>query len=625
MTRRTLAKATLAALTAAAPATLGGCSQAASGAKGASAAVSAGKDPLTVYLWDTDLIRDLAPHIREQLPGKDIQFIAGNNDVDLYSYLLEHGELPDIITVRRFAGTEARDLRPHLLDFDSYDVVTKFSSYSLQYYKGDDGVVNWLPACGIPQTIFANKTLFDEQGLSIPQSYDEYAQVCQAFAERGIRPYALDLAQDWSSHEMIQAGGIGELTGLEGITWRAQAEVAQGDIDFDDALWTRIFTQAAKMLADSQFTADDLAVDTAAAMEQFTQGKAAMFHGSPIHFRQCKEAMPGKTLVRVPYFSQTSNEGYVYMTPSLHVALNKDLENDTEKLSAALAVVDCMIDAEGQKLIANGAGVISFNPAVAPITEGMVGLEGEVENNQYYIRYSAQKSFSASVKAVTGLLTQKMDVTQAYQAFRTAINGEAAATGATVTFENDYALDLNGRCGRDAASAILGTLCEEMGAQLALGQFYCFTAPIHKGTYSDTRAALLVASTQTPALYLVDLTGAQVKDLVRRVLAGEGDVFSPSTVYDLPVASGMKLVVRAADASAVAVNTSFDLDDVQVDGASIDGEKTFSVLLTSGVLSALNGAAPASKCDVTLPGAWARALASGRQPAEPQDYIEVRG
>lgn len=74
MTRRTLAKATLAALAAAAPATLAGCSQAAggAGASTASSAASAGKNPLTVYLWDTDLVRDLAPYIRQQLPGKDI-------------------------------------------------------------------------------------------------------------------------------------------------------------------------------------------------------------------------------------------------------------------------------------------------------------------------------------------------------------------------------------------------------------------------------------------------------------------------------------------------------------------------------------------------------------------------
>ncbi len=623
MTRRSLARTTLAALAASVPAAMGGCSQRGggqglTGGSAASSAKASSSNPLTVYLWDTDLVRDLAPYIREQLPGKDIQFIGGNNDVDLYSYLEEHGELPDIMTVRRFAGTEARDLRSHLLDFDSYDVVTKFSSYSLQYYKGEDGQVNWLPVCGIPQTIIANKTLFDEQGIAIPNTYTEYAQACQAFAERGIKPYALDLAADWSSHEMVQAGGIGELTSLDGITWRANAESAQGDIEFDDALWTRVFSQAAKMLSDSCFTQDDLSIDTTAAMALFTQGQAAMFHGSPIHLKQCQEAMPGKTLVRIPYFSQTSNDGYVYMTPSLHVALNKDLENDTDRLETALAILDCMLSAEGQSLIANGSGVISFNPAVAPITEGMIGLESEVENNRYYIRYSAQKSFAASVKAVKGLLTHTMDAAQAYEAFRTSMNASADAAPVAVTFDNDYALDLNDRCGRDAASAILGTVREETGAQLALAPACNFTAPIHKGDHTAARVDLLVTRTQTPALYLANLTGAQVKELVRKNLSGEAAYFTAASIYGLPVASGMKLVVDK-------VNGGFELNDVLVDGVSIAAEKTFSLLVTDDAASGLDdGVAADAKLDVTLPDAWVNAMATGRQPAEPQDYIEVR-
>ena len=118
----------------------------------------------------------------------------------------------------------------------------------------------------------------------------------------------------------------------------------------------------------------------------------------------------------------------------------------------------------------------------------------------------------------------------------------------------------------------------------------------------------------------MNLTGAQVKDLVRQNLAGQTDDFSPASVYDLPVASGMKLVVQPVDGEAA----SFDLNDVQVDGTSIDDEKTFSVLLAEGIVSGLDNAA-ASNCDVSLPAAWARALTSGRQLAEPQDYIEVRG
>lgn len=47
-------------------------------------------------------MKNIVPYINEQFPDQDIEFITGNNDTDLYSYFEEHGELPDIITVRRF-------------------------------------------------------------------------------------------------------------------------------------------------------------------------------------------------------------------------------------------------------------------------------------------------------------------------------------------------------------------------------------------------------------------------------------------------------------------------------------------------------------------------------------------
>ena len=63
-------------------------------------AVSKNDDHLTVYLWENRLIKNIAPYIQEQFPDQDIEYIIGNNDTDLYSYFEEHGELPDILTVR---------------------------------------------------------------------------------------------------------------------------------------------------------------------------------------------------------------------------------------------------------------------------------------------------------------------------------------------------------------------------------------------------------------------------------------------------------------------------------------------------------------------------------------------
>ncbi len=576
---------------------------------------------LTVYLWDTDLIKDLTPYLHEQLPDKEIEFISGNNDTDLYSYLQEHGELPDIITVRRFSGTDAKDLQPFLMDFTAYDVVSEYSSYSLQYYKNSDGEINWLPICGIPQTIIANKTLFDRYGLELPQNYEEYANACKIFYNNGIKPYALDLAEDWSSHEMLQAGGIGELTSLNGIIWRSEAESAQGDIEFDDAMWNKIFAETATLLRDSYFTEKDLTYDTNAAMQLFVDGKAAMFHGSPVHMQQCQEQMDDE-LVRLPYYSQTSNESFIYMAPSLHIAFNKALESSPEKLETAMEVLSCMISEEGQKLIANGGSVISFNPNVPSIVDDMAGLEDEIKNNNYYIRYSSQKSFDAGVTAVYGLLTGTMNEEQAYEAFKSVINSKDDAAKPTVDFENEYALSLNNKGGRDAASSILTTVRNEYGAQLALAPYYYFTSSIYKGGCTDNRLNLMIASKpNASSLYLEKLTGTQIREIVKCYLTSTDGDFRPANRYNLPIASGMKIVVQSDE-------TGFDLTEILINGEKIEEEKEYSVLLTDGMISVLKKINlehnPNQLDDVTLSSAWTDAIKSGRQPEEPEDYIKIQ-
>ena len=95
----------------------------------------------------------------------------------------------------------------------------------------------------------------------------------------------------------------------------------------------------------------------------FLEGKAAMFHGYPALMQEFQEQMDAE-LIRIPFFSQISDEAFINMTPSLNIAFNKDLEKDQEKLETALDVLDCMISEEGQRRIANGRCVISLNTDV---------------------------------------------------------------------------------------------------------------------------------------------------------------------------------------------------------------------------------------------------------------------
>ncbi len=576
-------------------------------------------DHLTVYLWENRLMKNIAPYIHEQFPDQDIEFIIGNNDTDLYSYFKEHGELPDIMTVRRFSGTDAQDLQPYLMDFASYDVVSKYYSYAVEYYKNTDDEIQWLPICALPQTIIANKTLFDQYGIKVPENYEEYVQVCQQFYDKGIKPYSMDLAEDWSNQEIIQAAAIGEFTSLDGIDWRNKAETSAGEIKFDDVLWKRIFSETSQFLKDSHFSEEDINVNSNTGTQMFVEGKSAMFHGQPTDMQKLQDQMDAE-LIRIPYFSQTSDSSFVYMFPSLNIAFNKELEKNQEKLDTALDVLDCMNSEQGQKLIADGSGVISFNTDVPSMMQNVPGLEEEIKDTSIYIRYSAQKSFDASLEAVHGLLSGKMDEMQAYNAFCSAMNSKDSKEKSTVNFENEYSISLNDKSGRDAASSILTTIREENDAQLALTPYYYYTSSIYKGECTSSRVGLMTAKNSDTPLYLVKLNGEQVYELVKKYLTEADENFYVTTKYELPIASGMKIIVKNEE-------NGFSLKDITINDKKIDTEKEYSILLTDTTKSILKKINP--KCaieqigDTTLSSAWIAAMSNGQQPSAPEDYIEV--
>ena len=429
----------------------------------------------------------------------------------------------------------------------------------------------------------------------------------------------MDLGEDWSNNEIIQAAAIGEFTSLDGIEWRNGAETAADEVKFDDALWKRIFSETSQFLKDSHFGKEDINIDVDTGIQMFVEGKSAMFHGHPTVMQQLQKQMDAD-LIRIPYFSQTSDEAYVYMTPSLNIAFNKNLEKDREKLDTALDVLDCMISEEGQKLIADGSGVISLNTDVPTMMQDVPGLEEEINNNAVYIRYSAQKSFDASLEAVHGLLSGEMDETQAYDTFRSVMNRKDPEEKATVNFENEYSISLNDRNGRDAASSILTTIREENDAQLALAPYYYFTSSMYKGECTSSRVGMMTAKSSDTALYVAKINGKQVYELVENYLADADENFYVTNKYELPIASGMKIIVNQAE-------SGFSLKDLTVNDKKIDKEKEYSILLTDTTMSVLKKINP--KCeieqlkDTTLSSAWIEAMSKGQQPSAPEDYIEV--
>ena len=441
-------------------------------------------------------------------------------------------------------------------------------------------------------------------------------KACDKFYKLGIKPYSMDLAEDWSNHEIIQGAAIGLFTSLEGIKWRNEVESTKGDILFDDEFWLKVYEQTSQFIKDTHFTADDLNVGVDEGWEMFINEESAMFHGSPEILKNSEKEMNGAELIRLPYFSQDNEEGYIYTSTSLHVALNKNLKDNKEKLETALAVVDCMISEKGQQLISDGGEVISFNLDVPSTMNVNKGLEEQLNKNNFYLRYAGQKSFKAAYDSIHGLLSGRMDEQEAYKALVDGINNNNN-TEPVISFENDYSIFLNKNNGRDGASSILTTVAKKMGSDLALSPYYYFTSSIYKGDCSAKRIKLMIAQDTNARLYLLKLTGKEIYELVDRYLStNDGDI-TVTNKYELPIASGMKLVL----------DKDLKLTDILVDGETIDLDKEYSIMLLEGMMPTLKALydkdyEPIENSGLSIE--WNDYASLGQQPSAPEDYIEIR-
>lgn len=576
---------------------------------------------ITVYLWDTSLFDELENYVKEQCPDIEVEFIAGNNNIYLYDYLAQHGELPDIITTRRFSKSDAKNLSPYLLDFGAYDVVSSYYPYVLQYYTGTDGKIQWLPVCGIPETMIVNKTLLDEYGIAIPENYAEFAQACEKLKENGVKPYSSELAADWAAHSLIQGAAIDRFTSLKGIEWRNQAESADGDIAFCDELWMDIFREVNTFIRDTGLDAKDGEMDSDTAKQMFTSREAAIYRGTPYYMTEYQSLMEDE-LVRLPYFSQMSDESWIYTYPSFNLSMNCSLEENEEKMNAAMKVLNCFLSQEGQEIIAAGQGMISYNVDVESDVSGMVGVESEVKKNAFYIRYASTPSFSASFKAVSGLLTGQMNEQQAMEAFESEINKKTEEEEEIVAeFQNSYSLTVNKKGGRDAASAMLSTIRKECDADLAFTPYYYYSSSIFAGGCTQKEVNMIIKNEDTSThLTMVEVSGSEVRSLIETYLKDTGSDFRVTNKYELPIASGMKLVLKDT-------GSGYQLKDIEVAGISLKDDNVYKLLITTDIETVFVKACPNQEAlqplELTLADVWSTVIGEGQQPAEPEDYIEL--
>ena len=554
-------------------AVLTGC---AGGKKPAERAAQSDRISISMYMWDRSMFKQLSPWLEQKFPDIDFTFVQSYNSMEYYKDLMARGEaMPDIITCRRFSLNDAAPLSEYLMDLSKTEVAGTFYSSYLEVNRETNGAIRWLPMCAEVDCTVANKDLFDQYNIPLPTNYAEFVAAIDAFEEKGIKGYQTDWYYDYTGLETMQGCAIPELMSLEGTRWRMEyeSETEDNQVGLDDVVWPRVFEKYEQFLKDVRIQPGDDELIFSVVTEAFRAGKTAMFRNTAALADDIM-AEDGMNCVMLPYFGETSEDNWLLTYPMCQLAVAKSVEEDEAKKNAVMDVLMAIFSEEGQKHVAAGTSVLSYNKEVKITpTASLEYVQDCIESNHLYMRLASTEVFAISQDVCHKMMRGEYDAKGAYEDFNAQVvdyrNPEAEEVLFTqkTAYSNDFGVH-----GSAAASSLMNTLRAESGDQIAIGYASVVSSSIYEGDYTLQQVKWIM--TFRNAIYRGEYTGEEVRRIMEWLVNVKEDGSNPIHHRNqMPVTSGLAFTVTETERGR------FHLEDITVDGKPLDESATYSVML----------------------------------------------
>lgn len=579
------------------------------------------KQTIQVYLWTTSLYEKYASYIQSQLPDVNIEFIVGNNDLDFYTFLDKNGGLPDIITNCRFSLHDASPLKNHLMDLSTTNAAGAVYNSYLNNFMNQDGSVNWLPVCADAHGFVVNKDLFEQYNIPLPTDYDSFVNACKKFEEAGIRGFVSDYMYDYTCMETLQGLSANELSSSAGRKWRTAYSDPESTekVGLDETVWPGAFERLEQFIQDTKLSKDDLALNYDDVMDMFQNAKVAMYFGSSAGVKINQEH--GINTIFLPFFEENS-EGWLMTTPFFQVALNKNLEKDEDRRNAAMKVLNTMLSADAQNIIADGQDTLSYSQDVPLVlTDYLKDVKDVVEENHMYIRIASNDFFRISQDVVSKMIAGEYGAQEAYEDFNAQLKQEDTNEDENIVLTPSKAYSSTFECdgGNEAYSVMANTLRNCYQSDVLIATANSFTANVLQAEYTEKMAGYMIMPNSLSA-YHKQVNGTELTDIVKCFVEGIEGGFVPFNQGSLPVFSGISVEVKEE-------NGCYTLVEIMKDGKRIDDHDTFTLtcLATEKNMTPLLNGDTFTEDKIKVRQTWLDYVSSGNgKLVEPEKYITVR-
>ena len=537
------------------------------------------ENAITVSLWSTVLLEDFAPYIQSRLPDIKINFVAGNNTLEYYDFLNKNGELPDIITCRRFSLHDASPLKDSLIDLSTTEAAGSVYESYLSSFTNDDGSINWLPLCGVLDGFVANRALFEKYSIPLPHDWESFVSACRAFEKNGIRGFASDFAYDYTCMEILQGLSISEINSIEGTVWRQKyAGCMDNSVGLDD-VWKKAFFNMEQFIEDTGLLPSDLKLGYDEVINMFMEGKTAIIRtggSNAVVFQK-----NGMDAVFLPYFCK-NGEQWILSYPEFQVALNKNLEKDEKRLKNAMKVLSVMLSEESQNTLAKGDDAVSYSQNVRLIrSPHLSNLEPLVKKNHVYIRIASNDFFAVSKEVVSKMIKKEYGAERAFFEFDRLLKTKDVKEEKPILVQDRSQQNVFYKTGGNQSfSAMANSLRHLYKTEVLIAPSYSFTGTVLNASYGEKQAGWMIMPNALES-YSAELTGKELFECLKILVEGAAalgnkaeykNIPFPFNDYSLPCVSGISIEVKNTGGK-------YCLEDIFYGGKKINMNDTFTVTL----------------------------------------------
>lgn len=251
-------------------------------------------DDVTLKVWswrteDVEAYNTIFDVFEASHPGITVEFEAFQNTE--YNQILTTGlagsDGPDVPMVRAYGqlqpNIEAGQLEPIDGEVAGLDGIAESV---IAGAKGKaDGKTYAVPLATQTLQMFYNTAIFEEQGLEVPTTWDEFIQLNEQLLAAGVTPMALGAKDDWILPIYADIIGSARYGGSD-----FEAKVLSGETDFNDPDYVaslQLITDLEKYL-----TPDVVGVSYTDSQIQFTSGQAAQFPGGSFEIATFRNQAP---------------------------------------------------------------------------------------------------------------------------------------------------------------------------------------------------------------------------------------------------------------------------------------------------------------------------------------------